>query len=1090
MGMDYDSIQIEIVATAKGAEKQVDELSQKLNILAKALENSGKSAKTTKSSMYSFSENMKTMFSGISRMPSSIHSMSTAIRRAVISVNTLKQAFEGVQGVVKNTADYIESYNYFNVSLGKIASDWQEQYQQYGYESADEYAKSFQRRLSDNLRGLTGLTVDVDASGKGLLSSTNMKNLGLNIQEVTQYASQLASVTNSVGQTGETSLATANAFAKLAGDISSLFNVDYSAVAKNLQSGLIGQSRALYKYGIDITNATLQTKAYELGIEKTVAEMTQAEKMQLRIISVLEQSKVSYGDLANTLNSPANMMRQLANNTKEAGLVLGQIFLPVIEELLPKINGFVIATKNVLVNTAQLLGIEIDFSSFGQGYDESVENIDGVTDSLDNFTTAAKKAKYGIRAFDELNVIGSGASSSIGIADDILKGSMDLTDEILKATGEYNSAWKIAFNKAQSEAQNFADEITPKIQGVVDVAGKLEPVFKGALAGIVAAFSTYQAVQLVEKLASGVALLAKPEGWAVLTVAGIAAIGAAIWDIEKDKRASNLASHFGEISLSMGEIETIAQRIVNSNNLDTIKNVFDEFLELDSISSDISEAEEQINKINWKVSVGVALDAGDEKTYKDAIENYISGIEEYSEQQHYAASLGVDVFLDSTQEDVQATINEYYGEHNQEIAELGSKLRDAVNKSWNDGLLTIDEIETIRNIQSQLASVQKKLADERFAADVSILEFDYNTSDLNAESFKRLLNRSKELLEGNMKSLNDATASVIMSINVAYESKINKASTKAARDAVQKEWDKAIAEIEESWNSEVREMYTTVDKITQDAFDRFLKDSPLNAYTAAVRQEYLSKSGGNPDLALERWVKDQGLTEVVETMREISELKESIFYRKTNPVIDDAAERFALDLSDSKEHMSHIVTYTNDVKTAMDGALETSGLMIGKLASMNDASKSFLDNIVLSNEAFEDGKQKIKEYYDELKKTLPPIVKPGASKGNPLINVVFPKAYATGGFPEDGLFYANHSELVGEFSNGKTAVANNIQITKGIEEASYRGMLRALSQFSSNKLTREKNEIVVQIDGHEVARAVQKEANEYFYASGNPYFAF
>ena len=41
---------------------------------------------------------------------------------------------------------------------------------------------------------------------------------------------------------------------------------------------------------------------------------------------------------------------------------------------------------------------------------------------------------------------------------------------------------------------------------------------------------------------------------------------------------------------------------------------------------------------------------------------------------------------------------------------------------------------------------------------------------------------------------------------------------------------------------------------------------------------------------------------------------------------------------------------------------------------------------------------------------------------------------AEGGFPEDGLFFANHNELVGQFSNGKTAVANNEQIVEGISQ--------------------------------------------------------
>lgn len=63
------------------------------------------------------------------------------------------------------------------------------------------------------------------------------------------------------------------------------------------------------------------------------------------------------------------------------------------------------------------------------------------------------------------------------------------------------------------------------------------------------------------------------------------------------------------------------------------------------------------------------------------------------------------------------------------------------------------------------------------------------------------------------------------------------------------------------------------------------------------------------------------------------------------------------------------------------------------------------------------------------------------------ISDLIPK-YQVGGFPEDGLFYANHNEVVGQFANGKTAVANNYQIEEGIEEASYRGFMRAMREMS------------------------------------------
>lgn len=370
----------------------------------------------------------------------------------------------GLKNAIVSTTDYIEAFNYYEVAFGKIASEWQKDFDKYGEKAgvstAEEYAESFTKRMNETLGKLSGVQVNVEA---GLLEETGMKNLGLNIQQVTQYASQLASVTNSIGQTGETSLAVANSFTKLAGDISSLFNVDFQSVANNLQSGLIGQSRALYKYGIDITNATLQTYAYNLGIEKFVSKMTQAEKMQLRMIAILDQSKVSWGDLANTINSPSNMLRQFTNNAKEFAIVLGQLFMPILQKVMPVLNGLTIALKRLVVSFAQILGIKIDFDAFGQGYSDMSEEIDGVSDSLDDVAESAKEAKAGLRGFDELKVINMPDTSSVGAGG---SAGIDLTDEILKATEEYEKVWKEAFDKMENTAQAWADKIEKALEPV------------------------------------------------------------------------------------------------------------------------------------------------------------------------------------------------------------------------------------------------------------------------------------------------------------------------------------------------------------------------------------------------------------------------------------------------------------------------------------------------------------------------------------------------------------------------------------------------------------------------------------------------
>lgn len=409
----------------------------------------------------SLGRNLNTYTTSAKRATKSTFSLAAAFGRFYATYFLVIRGIKSLWKSIEGTTDYIEAFNYYTVAFNKVGKEWGKDFEKFGYDNAEDYAQSFGNRVNELLGKMSGLKVDVDG---GLISESGMKNLGLNLQEITQYASQLASITNSLGQTGEVTTAISKSMTMLAGDISSLFNVDFSTVATNLQSGLIGQSRALYKYGIDITNATLQTYAYKYGIEKAVSEMSQAEKQQLRLLAILDQSKVSWGDLANTINSPSNMIRQFTNNVKEAGMVLGQLFIPVLQKVLPVINGVVIAIKRLLVSVANLLGIKIDFSSFGQGVSGYNENLEDTADALDKVGTSAKNAQSGIRAFDKLKVIStpksSGSGSGAGGA------GIDLTKEIMDATAEYEKVWQEAFDKMQNTALGWADKIEKLLEPV------------------------------------------------------------------------------------------------------------------------------------------------------------------------------------------------------------------------------------------------------------------------------------------------------------------------------------------------------------------------------------------------------------------------------------------------------------------------------------------------------------------------------------------------------------------------------------------------------------------------------------------------
>jgi hypothetical protein len=101
----------------------------------------------------------------------------------------------------------------------------------------------------------------------------------------------------------------------------------------------------------------------------------------------------------------------------------------------------------------------------------------------------------------------------------------------------------------------------------------------------------------------------------------------------------------------------------------------------------------------------------------------------------------------------------------------------------------------------------------------------------------------------------------------------------------------------------------------------------------------------------------------------------------------------------------------------------------------------------------------------------------GTSVGMTLANSV-PK-YATGGFPEDGLFFANSGEMVGRFSNGKTAVANNDQIVSGITEGVYSAMMAYNAQTKSNGISGD-----VILNGQKVGRIVAKGSHKEMVRAG------
>ena len=355
----------------------------------------------------------------------------------------VKKAMEGIYKATESTENYFKSFNYYTDTFAEIASKWDEDFEIYGSENARKYSNTFIQQMNESLGKLSGMKVSlsVDMEG-GTLTKSGMKDLGLNVQEVTQFAAELASITNSLGQTGDVSLATADAFTKLAGDMSSYYNVDYSQVVNDLKNALSGQTDVLSKYKIFLSDATLETYAYSHGLEKSVDEMTEAEKMQLSLIGILEQSENTWGNLANNINTPANALRELTNNCKEVINVLGQLFVPVLEKILPVISGIVMGIENLLTSIAGIFGIEINMSDMGTGTDDIATGLE---------VYAGEENTYAPNP----------------------SGSITLSEGILAEVARYEEVWNQAYDNMEKKSQQFADKVTAFLEPVKSIFSNL-----------------------------------------------------------------------------------------------------------------------------------------------------------------------------------------------------------------------------------------------------------------------------------------------------------------------------------------------------------------------------------------------------------------------------------------------------------------------------------------------------------------------------------------------------------------------------------------------------------------------------------------
>lgn len=453
------------LSRAPKVSKQVTQLINALTRLAAQGQKVGTASKAIDKALKS---NDKT-FSGFKIRVSNVIGVMYALYGGIMQVTrALKKLGEYLKEAIKNANEYGETFNYFEKSFGVIASKG---YEEAGYKSAENYYEALKKGVMDASGKLSGIMAN-----NGRLGLFGGKNLGLNATDTLRYQTQFTQIADSMGVASENADRLGQVLIRLGGDLGSLKDEDYDKVWKNLTSGMVGMSRTMDKYGVNIRNAALEQTLLDLGINASINDLGQEDKVLLRIITTLRGTQGAWGDLAETINSNANGLRQLQANWQKLSMIIGGMFAGALAKILPIINAVMVALQKLASFVANLFGLTMDFSQSGVGGDisEWSDYFDEMGESAGGAANDVKKLKNQLLGIDELNVLSTQdkASGGGGVGGGNLKGLLD--SAFMEETQKYLDAWNKAYQEMEDRVTSMANKIWDWLEPIRKVLGDIK----------------------------------------------------------------------------------------------------------------------------------------------------------------------------------------------------------------------------------------------------------------------------------------------------------------------------------------------------------------------------------------------------------------------------------------------------------------------------------------------------------------------------------------------------------------------------------------------------------------------------------------
>nr|DAL58984.1 MAG TPA_asm: minor tail protein [Caudoviricetes sp.] len=275
------------------------------------------------------------------------------------------------------------------------------------------------------------------------------------------YMATIQSLGTSFGLTSDKAYILSKNLTQLAYDEGSYWNKDVAETFTAMSSAISGEIEPIRRLGVDLSQARLQQELLALGFNKQVSSLSQADKAVLRYIAIMKQTANVQGNLAQTIQSPANQIKILKAQLDMLAKSVGSLLYPAMKSILPPLIAAVQLIREFVQWVAKLMGVKVVFTDFTKSAGSVGSIGDAMDDTADSTKKAAKALKDYTMGFDELNIIdptqGSSGSGSGASAGNIL-GDVDLSGYDM-------------FKQYNEEFAKQIDAIKQKIKDMLPIIG-------------------------------------------------------------------------------------------------------------------------------------------------------------------------------------------------------------------------------------------------------------------------------------------------------------------------------------------------------------------------------------------------------------------------------------------------------------------------------------------------------------------------------------------------------------------------------------------------------------------------------------------